>query len=56
MTFMQLCRTLALQESRALRGYAKAGIPPPRYAPTDWDTEWRNHRKANTSTFTKDAA
>ena len=37
----RICRAIALQESRALRAYARMGTQPPRCAPTAWP--WSAH-------------
>jgi hypothetical protein len=41
MTYMAMCRALALQESRALRGYAKAGEVRV-CRPADYWAEWQH--------------
>ena len=50
-----LTRTLALMESRALRGYAKAGTPPPPYRPIDMWDEWTRQQHTNPTSYRKTA-
>ena len=45
MTYVAFRRQLALQESRALRAFARQGRPP-RTTPLDTWAEWINHTKA----------
>ena len=56
MTFTALARQLAQQESRALRGWARAGRQPPTVTPIDYWAEWLNHRKTSTTSFKGNAA
>jgi hypothetical protein len=49
-TYMQMCRSLALQESKALRGYCKAGVIRP-YVPIDYWAEWQRQLRSNAATF-----
>lgn len=53
MTFAAFCRSLALCESRALRGWARYGVPAPRCAPVDYWGEWNRRKYSNSSTFGK---
>lgn len=53
MTFMDICRFLALGESRALRGYARWGVPVPKHAPLDYWGEWDRLKHTNPSSFGK---
>jgi hypothetical protein len=39
MTYMAVCRSLALQESMALRGFARQGRYP-KHRPVDYWREW----------------
>lgn len=55
-TYITHCRNIALQESKALRGYAIAGRRPPSAIPIDMWAEWLRVSKTNTSTFRKKAA
>lgn len=48
--YMGLCRTLAVQESRALRGWARADRMPPRCARIDFWGEWSRQLHTNTTT------
>jgi putative SOS response-associated peptidase YedK len=47
---MEMCRALALQESKALRGYALAGERRP-YVPVDLWAEWQRIATSNGATF-----
>ncbi len=51
MTYTTVTRTAALQESRALRGYARYGVPVPRCAPIDMWDEWQRQTHTNTTSF-----
>ena len=56
MTYMAVCRAGAYTESRALRAYARNGLPPPRCRPVDhWD-DWTRQQKRSTTSYTKKAA
>ena len=50
-TFAVVMRRAALQESRALRGWAAAGCKPPRCAPLDWWGDWQRQAHTNSSSF-----
>jgi hypothetical protein len=54
-TYITHCRRLALQESRALRGYARAGRRPPPSPPIDFWAEWQRSSHTNAHTFRKAA-
>jgi Tfp pilus assembly major pilin PilA len=56
MTYMDSTRTAAIQESRALRGWAVAGRRPPRCAPIDYWREYQRVAHTNDTTFGKAAA
>jgi hypothetical protein len=56
MTYMAFRRSLALQDSRALRGWARAGLPVPRTTPGDTWGEWCNTLKTNGASFGRRAA
>jgi hypothetical protein len=49
-TYMEMCRGLAQQESRALRGYCRAGVLRP-YVPIDYWAEWQRIARSNAATF-----
>ena len=55
MTYTTVARSAALQESRALRGYARNGWPPPRCQPVDLWNEWKRMEHTNTTTFGRPA-
>ena len=56
MTYTTVARTVALQESRALRGYARNGWPPPRCQPVNLWNEWCRSQKTSSTSFGKKAA
>ena len=49
-TYMTLCRSLALQESMALRGFARQGRLP-RCVPVDYWREWERTQRVNAGSF-----
>jgi hypothetical protein len=49
-TYMQMCRALALQESKAIRGYARAGFTV-LGGGIDYWAEWQRIARSNGSTF-----
>lgn len=55
MTYMTLCRAVALEESMALRGFARQHRLP-RTAPVDYWREWERTQRVNTGSFGKKAA
>jgi hypothetical protein len=55
-TYMAVCRAAAVCESRALRAYARAGLPTPRCRPVDLWNEWTRQQKRTPSSFTRKAA
>jgi hypothetical protein len=55
-TFTDLARSLALQESRALRGWARAGRQPPPIAAIDYWGEGQRVTKHTNATTRRTAA
>ena len=50
MTYMNAARAAALMESRALRGWARAGTRVPKRTPVDLWAEWKRQEHCNAST------
>jgi hypothetical protein len=50
MTYMDMCRSLALQESMALRGFARQQRLP-RTVPVDYWREWERTQRINGGCF-----